>query len=119
MATERKISGAVSVGSKTYVAGQEEDFSAAVKAGEKDDKTRVDVDELESRGVVVGFGKKSDPNAMTLNRQIDEKGKPADPKAEAKAEEILAESGAVVKAEPAPEPAAAAPKAAAKKPGRK
>lgn len=96
MAGEQKIHGAVSVGNRTYVAGQERELAEAIKAGEKDEKTRVDVETLQGRGVIAGFGgKQVSASSLTVNRQRTEKGKLVDPKSDEQAEEVLELTGTI------------------------
>lgn len=87
---DKQITGAVSIGDRTYTAGQEADFEAALgtEAGES-----VDLDALEQRGALRGYGKARSAEVrarnearQTINRQRDpDTGELADPESAAEA----------------------------------
>jgi hypothetical protein len=101
--TNKRIIGAVGIGNKTYTAGMEEEFEAAATAG------KVDMDRLEKKGVIRGYGKQTAEAVQTVNRQRKADGTRADV-------EAVEAADAAEGAEEAAAPKAA--KKAAKKRGR-
>lgn len=53
----KRIIGAVGVGNATFTAGQEAEFEAAVKQAHADKTGNIDLDRLETLGVIQGYGK--------------------------------------------------------------
>ena len=109
MASEKRIIGAVGVGNKTYTAGMEDEFAEAAA------EAKVDLDRLERKGVVKGYGKQTAEAMQTINRQRKADGSRAD---EAAVEAADAEAGVT---EPATETTTTttAPRAAKKASRRK
>lgn len=93
MAT-KQIKGAVSIGNRTYRAGQEADFEKAVNSAPKD--APINLEYLTHVGAVEGFESGEGPSVEAVNKQRQPGGKFADPSAakEAKAEEASAAKAA-------------------------
>ena len=80
MPNEKRIIGAVGVGNKTYTAGMEDEFAEAAA------EAKVDLDRLERKGVVKGYGKQTAEAMQTINRQRKADGSRADEAAVAEAD---------------------------------
>lgn len=107
MPNEKRIIGAVGVGNKTYTAGMEDEFAEAAA------EAKVDLDRLERKGVVKGYGKQTAEAMQTINRQRKADGSRAD---EAAVEAADAEAGVT---EPATETTTTTAPRAAKKASRR